>query len=57
MSIRGALMLGMLFMGGSSSLSANTPPAAPTVVSAEEERDFEGDWQGPFRGRVAQVSL
>ncbi|HEX8466724.1 MAG TPA: hypothetical protein VF620_02840 [Allosphingosinicella sp.] len=48
MNIRRALILGMVFIGGGSSLSATTPPAARTVVSAEEERIFEGDWQGPF---------
>lgn len=48
MNIQRAIILGMLLVGGGSSLSAATPPAARTVVSAEEERDFEGDWQGAF---------
>jgi hypothetical protein len=48
MIIPKALILGMVFIGGGSSLSAATPPAARTVISAEEERIFEGDWQGSF---------
>jgi hypothetical protein len=43
-----AIFLGMILISGTSSVSAATPPAAHNVVSAEEERIFEGDWQGAF---------
>lgn len=48
MNIRRALILGMVLIGAGSSLSATTSAAARTVVSAEEERTYEGDWQGRF---------
>jgi hypothetical protein len=48
MNIHRAMILGMLLIGAGSPLSAAKSPAAGTVVSAEEERLFEGDWQGSF---------
>ena len=48
MNIQRAIILGLLFIGGGSSLSATIPPAALEMVSAGEKRDYEGDWQGPF---------
>ena len=48
MNIQRAIILAMVFIGGGASLSAATPPAARAAISAQEERDFEGDWQGAF---------
>lgn len=48
MNIQRALILGMIFIGGGSSLAATTSAAARTVITAEEERIYEGDWQGRF---------
>lgn len=48
MNIQRAIILGIISFGWSSSLSAAAPSSARSVVSAEEERVFEGDWQGAF---------
>lgn len=48
MNIQRAMILGMLFIGGASSVSAATSPAAHAAASSEEERILEGDWQGAF---------
>ncbi len=48
MKMRKAMIVAMVFVGAGSPLSAAIAPAAQAVVSAEEARDFQGDWQGPF---------